>query len=147
MNEDLASLTHEVPTDEVDGPVANHPLAKQMLVFMIRPIFKPSLSFPIVSYPTSNLSGEKLYPVAMEVVEALELCNLPVMAITSDGHLPIVCSTDCADFRMAPKFRTKQRTLTLTETFTFFVILHTLSRWPEIVLVIPTHIQRTDHFR
>ena len=70
--------------------MGNHLLAKSMLVFMIRRIFKPSLSFPIASYPASNLSGEKLYPVVMEVVEALELSNIAVIyiAVTSDRASP-----------------------------------------------------------
>ena len=39
VNEDLASLTQEVPADEPDSPIANHQLAKQMLVFMIIGLF------------------------------------------------------------------------------------------------------------
>ena len=68
--------------------MVNHLLAKSMLVFMIRPIFKPSLSFRIALYSVSNLSGEKLYPVVMEVVEALKLSNVPVIAVTSDRTSP-----------------------------------------------------------
>ena len=85
VNEDLASITSEAAAE-----MGNHLLAKSMLVFMIRPIFKPWLSFPIPSYPASNLSGEKLYPVVMEVVEALELSNIAVIyiAVTSDRASP-----------------------------------------------------------
>ena len=88
VNEDLASITAEATDIEHCTEMGNHLLAKSMLVFMIRPIFKPSLSFPIASYPVSNLSGEKLYPVVMEVVEALELSNVAVVAVTSDGASP-----------------------------------------------------------
>ena len=88
VNEDLATITSEAADSENCTEMGNHLLAKSMLVFMIRPIFKPSLSFPVASYPASNLSGEKLYPVVMEVVEALELSNVPVIAVTSDGASP-----------------------------------------------------------
>ena len=57
VNEDLASITTEAPDIEYCTEMGNYLLAKSMLLFMIRPIFKPSLSFPIASYPVSNLSG------------------------------------------------------------------------------------------
>ena len=88
VNEDLVSITTEAADIEHCTEMGNHLLAKSMLVFTIRPIFKPSLSFPIALYPVSNRSGEKLYPVVMEVVEALKLSNVPVIAVTSDGTSP-----------------------------------------------------------
>ena len=63
-------------------------LAEQMLVFMIRPIFRPSLSFMVASYASLCLSGEKLYAPVWEVIEALEFSGLPVLSLTSDGAAP-----------------------------------------------------------
>ena len=63
-------------------------LASHMLVFMARPVFKPSLSFAIAMYPTSCITGEKLFPVVWEVIETLEINFLPVIAVTSDGASP-----------------------------------------------------------
>ena len=63
-------------------------LAEHMLTFMIRSIFRPSLSFMIASYASLCLSGEKLYAPAWEVVEALEFSGLPVVSLTSDGASP-----------------------------------------------------------
>ena len=40
-------------------------LAKNMLVFMIRPIFCPSLSFMIAAFPTIQLTGSKLYQLVV----------------------------------------------------------------------------------
>ena len=87
VNHELSILTEETDSS-TESSLASDQIAKQMLVFMIRPIFKPSISFPVALYPSSNLSREELYPVVMEVVEALELWALPVLAITSDGASP-----------------------------------------------------------
>ena len=87
VNHELSILTEETDSS-TESSLASYQIAKQMLVFMIRPIFKPSLSFLVALYPSSNRSGEELYPVVMEVVEALELWALPVLAITSDGASP-----------------------------------------------------------
>ena len=63
-------------------------LASHMLVFMARPVFKPSLSFAIAMYPSSCITGEKLFPVVWEVIETLEINFLPVISVTSDGASP-----------------------------------------------------------
>ena len=77
--EELANESNHNPTPK---------LAEQMLTFMIRPIFRPSLSFMIASYASLCLSGEKLYAPVWEVVEALEFSGLPVLSLTSDGAAP-----------------------------------------------------------
>ena len=112
---------------------------------MIRPIIEPSLSSPIASYPTSNLRGEKQYPLAMEVIEALEWFAIFLYwLLLVMEHLQIACFTDCVNFQMASKFLTKQKKLyMLTETFTSFVIHHISSRQPETVLVLRMHITCT----
>ncbi len=61
-------------------------LAKQMLVLMVRTIFKPSFTFPLSQYPTENLTAVKLYPVIWETIEALELNGIAVVSFTSDGY-------------------------------------------------------------
>ena len=55
-----------------------------ILACMVRPTFKPSLSFTVAAYACSDLTGQKLqlYPV---VIEALELDELLVVSVTSDG--------------------------------------------------------------
>lgn len=60
-------------------------MASSMLVVMVRSIMKPSFSFPIAQYPTATLSGQKLYPLAWEVIEAVEINRLQVHFITCDG--------------------------------------------------------------
>ena len=63
-------------------------LAEEVLVFMIRHISKPSTCYPVAMYPSACLSGERLYPLVFEVIEALELHGFPIVSITSDGNSP-----------------------------------------------------------
>ena len=63
-------------------------LADRFLVFMIRYVFKPSAFFPVAMYPSSCLSGERLYPMVFDVIEALEVQGFSVVSITSDGNSP-----------------------------------------------------------
>jgi len=60
-------------------------LAESMLVVMVRLLQKPSFTFPAAQYPTSSLSGAKIYPIVWDVVEALELNEIQVLSITCDG--------------------------------------------------------------
>ena len=124
--------------------VTEHQLAKQMLVFMIRPIFKPSLSSSIASYPTSIFVVRNYTQLQWQL---WRLCNLPVLAITSDGASPNRLFYRLCRLPNGSKVPYITKPHTLTETFTSFVIHHILSRRPEAVLVIPMHIQRPDHFR
>ena len=83
-NRDIENFLSKNPADSPHTPS----LAKKMLVFMIRPIFKPSLSFPVAAYPTTDLNGSQLYAVTWEVIKALELDDFPVIAATADGASP-----------------------------------------------------------
>ena len=84
VNQDIEDLLSANQTKPPHRPS----LAKKMLVFMLRPVFKPSLSFPVAAYPTTDLTGSQLFPVTWEVIEALELDGFPVIAITADGASP-----------------------------------------------------------
>ena len=89
---DLGTVNQEFEELATAGECSNlNPtpkLAEHMLTFMIRSIFRPSLSFMIASYASLCLSGEKLYAPVWEVVEALEFSGLPVVSLTSDGASP-----------------------------------------------------------
>ena len=84
VNQDLERLFDSLTAQQDLTPA----LAEQMLVFMVRPIFKPSFSFPVAMYPSTALKGEKLYPVVWEVIEALELHGIQQDSLTSDGNSP-----------------------------------------------------------
>lgn len=60
-------------------------LAGSMLVLMTRRILKPSSTFPVAQYPTSSLSGEKLYPIVWDTIEIMELNEFQVFYVTCDG--------------------------------------------------------------
>ena len=62
-------------------------LAKNMLAFMIKPVFRPSLAFMIAAFPTVQSTGQKLFPVVWNVIKSLELSDQPVVAVTADGTL------------------------------------------------------------
>ena len=83
-NENLERLVENLN----GGTSISDRLAEEVLVFMLRHISKPSTYFPVAMYPSACLSGEKLYPVVFEVVEALELHGFPIISITSDGNSP-----------------------------------------------------------
>ena len=53
-------------------------IAGSMLVLMVRLLQKPSFTFPVAQYPTSSLTGYKLYPIVWDVIEILELNSLQV---------------------------------------------------------------------
>ena len=80
-NEDLEILigTHDSSTSKT---------LPEVVVFMVRHISKPSMSFPVAMYSSASVSGAKLYPVVFEVVEALELHGFSVVSISSDGNSP-----------------------------------------------------------
>ena len=72
----LTKSTSCLPAAELDT---------HMLVVMVHVIARPSFSFPIAQFPTTNLTGNELYPIIWGTIEALELNNLQVVSITSDG--------------------------------------------------------------
>lgn len=82
VNQELEELAAAAESD------ATPKLAEHMLAFMIRPIFRPSLSFMVASNASLCLSGEKLYAPVWEAIEALECSGLPVVSLTSDGTSP-----------------------------------------------------------
>jgi biotin operon repressor len=60
------------------------PLAKHMLVFMVRGIFS-RLEFPYVQFPCASTSGDVIFPLVWECIKRLEACGLKVIATTADG--------------------------------------------------------------
>ena len=63
------------------------PIAKQILVFMVRGIFM-KLKFPYAQFPTSGVSGSSLFFLAWEVVRNLEVAGFKVVSLTGDGASP-----------------------------------------------------------
>ena len=57
---DLGSANHDIENLMSSNPPPLPSLAKKMLAFMIRLVFKPSLSFPVASFPTMDLKEGQL---------------------------------------------------------------------------------------
>lgn len=62
-------------------------LATSVLVLMVRGLFI-RLEFPYASFPTTGVTGDALFPILWEAVRRLEICELKVIGITSDGASP-----------------------------------------------------------
>lgn len=69
------------------GSKLTKPLAKCMLVFLVRGLFT-NLQFPYAQFATSSLSGDLLFQPFWETVKRLERCDLKVVAVTADGAAP-----------------------------------------------------------
>ena len=84
LNSDLEALEKSLNGIHTDTPHRPQ-LAGSMLVLMARRAIRPSSSLPIAQFPTSSLSGEKLYPIVWDAIEGLELNGFKVLYITCDG--------------------------------------------------------------
>ena len=51
VNQDINEVASRL---QLDSSVYTPPLAKKMLTFMIRPMYKPSLAFAIAAYPSTE---------------------------------------------------------------------------------------------
>jgi hypothetical protein len=68
----------------LDEKSANEPLAKAMMVFMVRGLFT-RLQFAYAQFPVIKLTGELLFAPFWEAVRRCERCGLKVLAATADG--------------------------------------------------------------
>ena len=60
------------------------PMAKLMLVFMVRGLFT-SLKFPYVQFPAASTKGGDIFPLVRQAIKHLTCLGLHVMTITCDG--------------------------------------------------------------
>ena len=63
---------------------SNCPLAKSMLVFMVRGLFS-RLNFPYAQFACHTLTGELLVDPVWEAISHLERQGIRVMSLTCDG--------------------------------------------------------------
>jgi len=63
---------------------SQRPLAKVMLVFMVRGLFTP-LKYPYVQFPAASTKGADLFPLFRKVLSRLTRLGIRVMAVTCDG--------------------------------------------------------------
>eukprot|EP00731_Ephydatia_muelleri_P035362 Em0117g3a len=91
------------------------PLAKTMVVFMIRGMFN-KLQFPYAQFPCSSLCGDQLYDPFWEAVRRVENCGLKCRGkIITWDHLKWVYNVDTAQgagLRLLPKLKLEHINLT-----------------------------------
>ena len=81
INNQLLKFEREQTSDSQE---VTPPIAKHMLVFMVRGIFS-KLEFPYVQFPCASTSGDVVFPLVWECIKRLEACGLKVIATTADG--------------------------------------------------------------
>ena len=82
INNELLKLERDCNSD-VDHP----PIAKHLLVLMIRGIFF-KLDFPYAHFGTQNATADILHPIIWEAVRQVECVGLKVICITADEASP-----------------------------------------------------------
>ena len=82
-NEHLLKFHREIESSK-DATDETQPLAKTMLVFMVRGVFI-NLQYPYAQFPCAQVSGELLFDPFWEAIWRLERMGLKVLAATADG--------------------------------------------------------------
>ena len=80
---EVNNLFTELEEEKKSG-TQKRPLAKCILVFMIRGLFT-SLKFPYVHFPASSTKGAELFPILRKVIAQLTGLGLEVLTVTCDG--------------------------------------------------------------
>ena len=81
INTHLSNLGHLL---EKGSGVVEQPLAKTMLVVMVRGLFS-GLQFPYVQFPCGTLRGDQMFHILWKTVGRLERYGFRVMGLTCDG--------------------------------------------------------------
>ena len=81
---DINNILHDAENQIKNPGNCKRPLAKLMLVFMVRGLFS-SLKFPYVQFPASTTKGADLFPLFRQVVSRLTRLGFRVLATTCDG--------------------------------------------------------------
>ena len=98
------------------------PLAKTMLVFMVRGLFQ-KLNYPYAQFACANLSADLLFDPVWEAISRLERLGFKVLAITCDG-----ASANRHLWKLAGEMKqhTKCRTLMLRNHLVLYFWFQTL---------------------
>ena len=80
VSDQLSELEEACKAEKPEHPK----VAKQMLVFMVRGIFK-HLEFPYAHFPTTDITSDCIMTLAWEAIRHLEFCGFKVIAVTCDG--------------------------------------------------------------
>ena len=64
-----------------------------MLVFMVRGFFC-NFTYPFAAFPTSSTKSDEIFTLTWQAIEALEMADLKVVAVTCDGAATNRCFYD-----------------------------------------------------
>ena len=78
--QEVKDLEEAITSDKSSG----RPLAKTMMVFMVRGIFM-DIKFPYAQFPMSSGTGYDLFPLIWQAIDRLECNGIHVIGITADG--------------------------------------------------------------
>ena len=78
--QEVKDLEEAVTSDKSSG----RPIAKTMMVFMVRGIFT-DIKFPYAQFPLLSGIGYDLFPLIWQTIDRLECNGIHVIGITADG--------------------------------------------------------------
>ena len=81
VNTHLSAFEHML---ESDRSCTKQPLAKSMLVLMVRGLFS-GLQFPYAQFPCGSLKGDQMFHIFWKAVGRLEMYGFRVLGLTCDG--------------------------------------------------------------
>ena len=83
---DLGGTMQQLSEYEESLSSGNHirPLAKTMMVFMVRGVFC-NISFPYAQFPMASAQARDVFPLLWQTIDRLEMNNLHVLGVTGDG--------------------------------------------------------------
>ena len=84
INNELLKFEQSCNDESSETPGSPLPVAKHMLVFMVRGLFI-DLKFPYAQFATQSLTADLLFPLAWEAVQNLEAADFKVIAFVCDG--------------------------------------------------------------
>ena len=84
INNHLLKYEASLTADHDDECLNTPPLAKTMLVFMVRGLFT-KLAFPYSQFACSSITGDLLFDPMWEAISRLERQDIRVLVITCDG--------------------------------------------------------------
>lgn len=84
INNELLKFEQTCKDEDGETPGSPLPVAKHMLVFMVRGLFI-DLKFPFAQFATRTVTSDQLFPLAWEAVQKLEAADFKVTAFVCDG--------------------------------------------------------------
>ena len=79
INNELLKFEQSCKDEDGETPGSPLPVAKHMLVFMVRGVFI-DLKFPFAQFATQTVTSDQLFPLAWEAVQKLEAADFKVIA-------------------------------------------------------------------